>query len=185
MASFHEVQFPTDIAYGASGGPEYSTTLFASATGYERRNINWAQARGKWDVGSGVKNRAQFAALIAFFRARKGRAYGFRFKDWTDFSATGQQIGIGDGTATTFQLIKTYTSGGVTETRTITKPVAGTVKVYKDAVQQMSGWSVSTTTGVVTFASAPDSGVVVTADFEFDVPVRFDTDRMDLSLDLY
>jgi uncharacterized protein (TIGR02217 family) len=185
MTAFHEVQFPPDIAYGAAGGPAYSTSVFVSAAGYEKRNVNWAAARGRWDVGSGVKNRAQFAQLIAFFRARKGRAYGFRFKDWTDYQATAQPIGIGDGTTTAFPLLKTYASGGVTETRPITKPVAGSVAVSLDGVAQSSGWSVDATTGIVTFGVPPAAGVVITADFEFDVPVRFDADQMDLSLDLY
>ena len=185
MSSFHEVQFPPDIAYGASGGPEYATTIFSAASGYEQRNAGWSAARGRWDVGSGLKRREQAATLIAFFRARKGRAYGFRFKDWTDYQASGEVLGTGDGATTVFQLIKHYTSGGVIETRVIRKPVAGMVKVYLDGVEQASGWSVDTATGLVTFSSAPAAGVVVTAGFEFDVPVRFDTDRMDLGIETY
>ena len=185
MSGFHEVRFPADIAYGATGGPEYSTSLFASAAGYERRNVNWAVARGRWDVGSGVKTRAQFEALIAFFRARKGRACGFRFKDWTDFTVRAQQIGVGDGTRKDFQLVKNYVSGDVVETRSIVKPVAGTVVIHLDDEAAPAGWAVDVITGVVTFTTAPAVGVVVAADCEFDVPVRFDTDRMELSLDLY
>ena len=125
------------------------------------------------------------ATLIAFFRARKGRAYGFRFKDWTDFQAQNQLLGTGNGTNKLFPLVKTYSSGGVAEVRTISKPVAGTVKLYKDGAPQASGWSVSTTTGLVTFTVAPALDVVVSADFEFDVPVRFDTDHMDVSIETY
>jgi len=151
---FVEVQFPTDISYGSSGGPEYATDIVASQSGHEQRNIHWEQARARFNVAHGVKTKAQLDALIAFFRARKGRAYGFRFKDWTDYQAT-ETIGKGDGVKTQFQLIKNYVSGGVTEARIIRKPVASTVQVYKDAVQQTTGVSVDTTTGMVTFSSLP------------------------------
>ncbi len=181
--AFHEVRFPDDIAYGATGGPEFATSVVATASGYEQRNINWSAARGRWDVASGLKKQTQLDTLIAFFRARKGRAHGFRFKDWTDYKATAQALGTGNGTVTTFQMIRTYASGGSTDVRTITKPVAGTVKVYLAGVLQASGWSVNTTTGVITFSTAPANGVAVSADYEFDVPVRFDTDRMAVTIE--
>ena len=181
--AFHEVQFPNDIAYGATGGPEFATSVVATASGFEQRNINWSAARGRWDVASGLKKQTQLDTLVAFFRARKGRAHGFRFKDWTDFKATAQALGTGNGTITTFQLIRTYSSGGATDVRTITKPVAGTVKVYLAGVLQASGWSVNTTTGIITFTTAPGNGVAVSADYEFDVPVRFDTDRMAVTIE--
>ena len=125
-------------------------TRSATSTGRE--------ARGRWDVASGLKKQAQIDELIAFFRARRGKAYGFRFKDWTDYKATGQLLGTGDDALTQFQLVKHYPSGSVIEVRTITKPVAGTVKVYLDGVEQLSGWSVDTTTGLVTFSTAPAAG---------------------------
>ncbi len=181
--SFHEVRFPPDIAYGASGGPAYSTSVVQTASGYEQRNMNWSAARGKWDVSSGLKNVSQLETLIAFFRARKGKAHGFRFKDWTDHAVTVQQIGLGDDETNTFQLVKKYASGTGSETRTITKPVSGTVVVYANGAKQTTGVSVDTTTGVVTFSTAPAQGVVITADFEFDVPVRFDVDEMDVSIE--
>lgn len=181
---FVETQFPTDISYGSSGGPEYATDVVASNSGFEQRNVNWAQARARYNVAHGVKNKAQLDTLIAFFRARKGRAYGFRFKDWTDFQAT-ETLGIGNGVQTDFQLIKTYTNGGVSDIRTIKKPVSGSVLVYRNAVLQTTGVSVNTTTGVVSFSAAPTSGQVISASFQFDVPVRFDTDRLSASLDAY
>jgi uncharacterized protein (TIGR02217 family) len=152
---------------------------------HEKRNINWSEARSRWDVASGLKKQAQIDELIAFFRARRGKAYGFRFKDWTDYKATGDLVGTGDDSETQFQLVKQYPSGSVIEVRTITKPVAGTVKVYLDGIEQPSGWSVDTTTGLVTFSTAPAVGVEVTADFEFDVPVRFDTDQMAVTIETY
>lgn len=185
MTSFHEVRFPEDISYGSSGGPEYFTDVIITSSGHEQRNINWSQARSSYNVAHGIKTQSQLDSLIAFFRARKGKAYGFRFKDWTDYSASGQIIGTGDGSTTTFQLVKTYTSGGQTETRNVYKPVDNSVVIYVDNVEQESGVSVNTTTGVVTFTSAPVAAAVIKADFEFDVPVRFDTDRLSASLDSY
>jgi hypothetical protein len=115
MSGFHEVRFPDNIAYGATGGPEFATTVVATGAGHEKRNVNWAEARGRWDVASGLKKQAQIDELIAFFRARRGKAYGFRFKDWTDYKASGQLLGIGDDAQTQFQLVKHYPSGSVIE----------------------------------------------------------------------
>ncbi len=184
--AFVEERFPTDIAYGSSGGPEYSTDVVITHGGYEQRNINWSQARAKYNVAHGVKTQTQLDALIAFFRARKGRADGFRFKDWSDYKATAQIIGIGNGTNKIFQLVKTYNSGSVTEARTISKPVVATLAVYINAVLQTgSAYSLDSTIGKITFVTAPANTAVITADFEFDVPVRFDTDRLSATLDSY
>lgn len=181
--AFHDVQFPTDIAYGSSGGPNYSTDVVINHGGYEQRNVNWSAARARYNVAHGVKSQAQLDVLIAFFRARKGKAYGFRFKDWTDFEGVGQVIGAGG--ATLFQLVKRYVSGDAQEVRTIVKPVAGSVKIYVNDVLLTSGVSVDGATGLVTLSSAPAGGAVVKADFEFDVPVRFDTDQLSASLEAY
>ncbi len=185
MSFFHNIRFPEDIAYGSSGGPEYSTDVIITNSGYEQRNINWQDARSVYNVAHGVKTKEQLDRLLAFFRARKGRAYTFRFKDWADFSATFQQIGVGNGIITTFQLVKTYTSGDITETRLITKPVDNSVDIYVNNLLQSGGISVDYTNGLVTFTTPPASGAVIKADFEFDVPVRFDTDRLSASLDSY
>lgn len=183
--AFVEVRFPTDISYGSLGGPEYSTDIIEMSSGHEQRNINWSQARGRYNVAHGVKTQAQLDALITFFRARKGMAHSFRFKDWTDYQVAGQVIGTGDDAQADFQLVKTYTNGAVTETRIITKPVTGTVTLYVDGVEQTSGVTIDYTTGEVSFDIAPAEGDVITADFEFDVPVRFNTDRLSASLDTY
>jgi uncharacterized protein (TIGR02217 family) len=183
MQAFHEVQFPPDISYGVTGGPEYSTDVVITGSGYEQRNINWSQARCRYQAAHGVKSEDQMRRLLAFFRARRGKAYGFRFKDWLDFRGKGECIGTGDGKTTTFQLIKTYIDdGGYTDVRKIRKPVVGTVKVYIAGIQQQSNWSANFTNGIITFASAPAQGAVITADFEFDVPVRFDTDHCPQSI---
>lgn len=190
--AFHEVRFPEAIARGARGGPERRTQIVTLASGDEERNASWANSRRRYDIGYGLRRANDLAAVVAFFEARNGRLYGFRFKDWSDYkscppgdmvAATDQPIGTGTGDATAFQLVKLYASGGESWTRSITKPVAGSVLIALDGVAQPSGWSVDTTTGLVTFDTAPDAGVGVTAGFEFDVPVRFDSDVIDVALD--
>lgn len=180
MPVFHEVQFPPKIAYGATGGPEFNTTISTTFAGFEQRNVNWQKSRGRWDVSTGIKNKVDMDTVIAFFRARYGKAYGFRFKDWSDYQGVGQNIGTGDGVETEFQLKKTYVSGGNTYVRDIKKPINGSVSIYLNSVLQSSGYSIDYTTGVVTFTVAPGSSVAVTADYEFDVPVRFDTDLINV-----
>ena len=191
--AFHEIRFPDNISRGARGGPERRTQIVELASGDEERNANWANSRRRYDAAYGIRRADDLAAVVAFFEARSGRLYGFRWKDWGDYksclpsgtpSATDQVIGTGDGTTTAFQLVKAYSSGAQTWARTITKPVAGTVTIALDGVTQASGWSVDTTTGLVTFTTAPATGTAITAGFEFDVPVRFDTDRLDVTHDL-
>jgi uncharacterized protein (TIGR02217 family) len=183
--SFIEIQFPADISYGATGGPVYSTDVVSMFSGHEQRNSNWKNARGKYNIATGVKTEAQWQALISFFRACKGKAVGFRFKDWSDYQAKNQQIGIGDGETAEFQLVKNYTSGNTIITREIKKPVAGTIKIHKSGNLRgaTADYSIDYTIGIISFTEAPTSGVIITADFEFDVPVRFDTDELQLSMD--
>lgn len=177
--TFHEVQFPVELSYGLTGGPQFNTSIVTVKSGQEQRNQNWAVSRYKWDASTAIKTRADMEIISGFFLARRGKLHGFRFKDWADFKTyTTQAIGTGTGALTTFQLAKNYSDAGGSYSRTITKPVAGTVKPYLNGVLQTSGFTVNTTTGVVTFSSAPGSGVAVTAEFEFDVPVRFDTDEL-------
>ena len=184
MASFQEIRFPTDIDFGFVSGPMYNTDIISLFSGYEQRNINWQDSRNTFTATNSIKTSTQIAAVIAFFRAMRGRAYGFRFRDWTDYIAYAQPIGTGDGTTTVFQLSVTYNAQGVTKVRTITKPVASGNQIttvpnfYLNSVLQTTGYTLDYTTGLVTFSSAPTSGVAITADFEFDVPVRFDFDNI-------
>lgn len=191
--AFHEIRFPDNISRGARGGPRRMTQVVELASGDEERNTAWANSRRVYDVSYGIRNADQLAEVVAFFEARRGRLHGFRFKDWSDYKSClpmqithpeDQGIGPGDGSRTEFQLRKAYTSGGITWSRTITKPVADTVRVSVGGIEQLTGWSVDVTTGVVTFASAPGAGVPVRAGFQFDVPVRFDTDQLDMVLDI-
>jgi uncharacterized protein (TIGR02217 family) len=178
--AFHEVRFPDDIAFGARGGPEFSTAVVVTGGGFEQRNVNWQAARRRYDVGHGVKMPAQFEVLLAFYLARHGRAHGFRFKDHADFVLAQQSIGTGDDAGTEFQLFKRYSSGGIDHDRVIAKPVAGTLALWLDAAAQSEGadFSVDVSTGIVSFVAAPAAGVDVRAACQFDVPVRFDTDLM-------
>lgn len=190
--AFHEVRFPDNISRGARGGPERRTQIVELASGDEERNASWANSRRRYDVAYGIRRADDLAAVVAFFEARNSRLHGFRYKDWADYksalpsqaiTATDQQIGTGTGSLQTFQLAKRYTSGGQTWVRTIAKPVAGTVRVALGMAEQLSGWTVDSTTGLITFTTAPANGVIVRAGFEFDVPVRFDSDTLDVTLD--
>jgi uncharacterized protein (TIGR02217 family) len=191
MTAFHDVRFPTAISLESTGGPERKTDVVTLGSGYEQRNASWANSRRRYDAGYGVKSLDDIHAVIAFFEARMGKLYGFRFKDFIDHkscaplqtpAATDQAIGIGDGATKTFQLKKLYASGAYTWSRTIVKPVDGSVKVAIAGIEAASGWSVDAATGIVAFAAAPASGAAVTAGFEFDVPVRFDTDALSINL---
>jgi uncharacterized protein (TIGR02217 family) len=188
---FHEIQFPTAIAFHSSGGPERKTEIVTLGSGFEERNAVWANSRRRYDVGYGVKTLDDLSAVIAFFEARLGRLYGFRFRDFSDFKSCppgeditplDQAIGLGDGAATQFQLIKTYASGPSVWTRTIRKPVGGTVRVAVAGVEQTSGITIDNATGLVTFDSPPAADAAITAGFEFDVAVRFDTDQLAINL---
>jgi uncharacterized protein (TIGR02217 family) len=193
--AFDEVELPLRVGFGSSGGPAFSTEIVVIDSGYERRNQNWSQARRSYDARTGVRSAADAAALLNFFHARAGRARGFRLKDWSDFTSAAdnisapawsdQSIAIGDGATAVFQLVKNYSSGGITHPRAITKPVAGSVVLGVNGAQVTSGWSVDTTTGLVTFAVAPAAGQTITAGFQFDVPVRFDTDQLTLATETY
>lgn len=190
MSAFHEVSLPLALAIGVSGGPERVTDVVRLASGAESRNTRWSQSRRRWEVG-GAAMRADVAhELIAFFEARCGRAHGFRFRDPVDWKScppgsaiaeADQPLGIGDGTAAVFQLVKRYASGGAWTDRVIAKPVSGSVLVAVNGVAA-TGVAIDHTTGRVTFAVAAADGAVLTAGFAFDVPVRFDTDRLEMAL---
>jgi len=189
--AFHEVQFPADISFGAVGGPQFKTTIVTLDSGHERRNIDWSVARGEWDVQHGLKDQADIDALIAFYRAREGMAYGFRFKDWSDYTLARQAIGATDGSTATYQLFKRYSSL-VEYDRAIAKPVAGTVQVWVNNVAIPEGagageFQVDTAAGIVTLGSnlAAQTGTAVEAACEFDVPVRFNLDKMNVTISFH
>ncbi|MFN0114575.1 MAG: TIGR02217 family protein [Paracoccaceae bacterium] len=191
--SFHEVRFPANLSFGSTGGPERRTEIVALSNGFEERNTPWAEARRRYDAGVSLRSLDDLADLVAFFEARQGQLFGFRWKDWADYKSCApstsvafgdQVIAVGDGAATSFQLTKTYVSGLAQAVRRISKPVAGTVRIGLQGDEQVEGvhYAVDTASGIVTFPTAPALGETVTAGFEFDVPVRFDTDRILLSV---
>ncbi|HBZ43112.1 MAG TPA: TIGR02217 family protein [Maritimibacter sp.] len=191
--SFHEVRFPPSLSFGSVGGPERRTEVVTLANGFEERNTPWAHSRRRYDAGLGMRSLDDIETMVAFFEARRGQLYGFRWKDWADFKSCApsvephfndQELGWGDGTTTVFQIVKQYRSGENTYHRPIRKPVKGSVKVGLSGDQQIEtvDYDVDVTTGHVTFSDAPPVGAQVTAGFEFDVPVRFDTDRIQTSV---
>ena len=187
--SFHEVRLPARLAFGSTGGVERRTETVTLASGFERRSTPWAHGRRRYLIGAGVRSLDDAAVLTAFFEGRRGRLHGFRFRDFTDFkscvpsgavSPTDQPLGVGDGEAADFALTRTYADLA----RPIAKPVAGTVRAAVDGVET-AAFTVDVTTGVVTFDDPPGAGAVLTAGFEFDVPVRFDADRIDVTLESF
>lgn len=191
--AFHEVRFPANLSFGSIGGPERRTEVVALANGFEERNTPWAEARRRYDAGVSLRSLDDIEDMIAFFEARQGQLHGFRWKDWADFKSCrpssgigfeDQLIGLGDGASMEFQLIKTYRSGPSSQVRRIAKPVEGTVRVglQGDEVQAGIHFDMDLVKGVIVFASPPAVGERVTAGFEFDVPVRFDTDRIQVSV---
>lgn len=197
MTAFHEVQFPLRLALGARGGPERRTEIVSLSNGREARNRRWRDARRRYDVGSSMKTLADLYETLAFFEARAGQLYGFRFTDPFDFKSGGpheavgpgdQRIGTGDGETRSFQLRKTYRDAGGESVRTIEKPVAGSVRLSVDGVEiDGADFSVAAATGMVMFSASatPGEGAVIKAGFRFDTPVRFDTDRLDIDLDAF
>jgi len=191
--NFHDIRFPTNLSFGSIGGPERRTEIVSLTNGFEERNTPWEHSKRSYDAGAGLRSPDDVATLIAFFEARRGQLYGFRWKDWSDFKsclpsktldALDQDIGRGDGATLSFQLVKAYASGEHSYLRPVKKPVAGTVRVAVAGDPKVEGleFSVDPTTGIVTFTSPPDIDVRITAGFEFDVPVRFNTDRISTSL---
>jgi uncharacterized protein (TIGR02217 family) len=193
--AFHDIRFPTTISLGAHGGPERRTDIVALGSGHEERNSRWAHSRRSYNAGYGVKSLDDLHAVIAFFEERRGRLYGFRWRDPADWkscppeqtpSALDQVIGAGNGTTSVFQLKKTYGSAHAPWSREIKKPVDGTVLVAVAGVSKTENthFTVNHASGVVTFLAGhiPAAGAQVTAGFAFDVPVRFDTDKLEVSL---
>ena len=191
--SFHEVRFPADLSFGAIGGPERRTDIVALTSGFEERNTPWAHSRRRYDAGLGLRSLDDVQALIGFFEARQGQMFGFRWKDWADYKSCppsltpgfgDQVIARGDGVERRFQLIKTYRSGEGSYDRPITKPVAGTVLAAVQDVERREGvhFEIDLSTGVITFDEPPLKDAEISAGFEFDVPVRFDTDQIAVSV---
>lgn len=185
---FDDIRLPDDVEAGAHGGPEFMTTIVAIGNGTEQRNIDWASAKASWDIGYGIQDQVDYKGVRDFFYARRGKAVGFRFKDWSDYQATDELIALGDGANLLFQLVKNYTSGSATYVRKITRPVTGTLVVRVNGVVKTvaTHYNINYATGLITFTggNAPGNGLEVRVDYEFDIPVRFDVDKFDLRLEI-
>lgn len=188
MLPFDDVPYPLALGRDATVMPEFSTSVAVTASGFERRNSLWSNARLRFDVGPGIRSEAELGVLLAFFRARRGAARGFRLRDPTDYSsnamtgppaATDQTLGIGDGITADFPLLKTYGDGDAAQARRITRPHAGSILISIDGAATTT-WILGEH-GVVTFIAPPASGKVVRAGFTFDVPVRFAEDKLEVA----
>jgi uncharacterized protein (TIGR02217 family) len=177
--AFDNVRLNVHVESGAKGGPGFKTTVIAQASGKEQRNAEWLFERGAWDLSYGIMSKTDYREITDFFRSRRGMHRGFRFKDWTDYEAVDEVIGTGDGATLSFKLVKDY---GYYKKR-ITRPITGTVSVKINGTPKATGWTVNTATGVITFTNnethRPAVGEIITASFSFDLPVRFDIDRLD------
>ncbi len=180
IPNFSEERLPDDIALAASGGAEYSTNILTTICGHEQRNINWNSARARYDLAPALKNTEQLETLISFFRAHKGRGIGFRFRDWADYRADHELIALSDGMTSSYQLCKSYICGSCVDKRIITKPRPNSVEVFVD--KQPIAFTCDYTSGMITLAHSPEKGGKITASFEYDIPVRFNTDFLDLEL---
>jgi uncharacterized protein (TIGR02217 family) len=180
--AFHQVRFPLDVSLDARGGPERATDIVTLSSGREERNSRWLHSRRRYNAAYGIKSRADMQAVLGFFEERRGRFHSFLWRDALDHSSDGlQPLGIGDGVETQFQLVKRYGASFDPYDRPITKPVAGSVHLFADGVDE-PGFDLDELSGIVTFHEAPEGGAVLTAQFEFDVAVRFDIDRLDVQL---
>jgi len=192
---FHDVIFPLSVAFGASGGPQRQTEIISLADGSEQRNSAFADSRRRYNAGAGIKTLDHMHELIAFFEARRGQLYGFRFKDPMDHKSckpsqppqpTDQSVGQGDGETRQFQLTKRYGDPADAWRRPISKPVSNSVALAINGNPVAANqYSVDPLTGLILFQTAPALNAQVTAGFEFHVPVRFDTDQLDLTLEAF
>lgn len=193
MNGFHDVRFPLAVSFGATGGPERRTEIVTLGSGREERNQRWAMSRRRYDAGTGVRSKDDLEVVVRFFEERRGRLYGFRYHDPLDHKSClpsdtpaedDQALGVGDGDTASFALLKRYGDDFLPYDRPIALPVEGSLKVAVGGLSRVEGGDYSVANGVITFLphAVPPEGHLVTAGFLFDVPVRFDTDRLEVNL---
>jgi len=195
MPNFIEApRFPENISYGSRGGPVWNTGIVITDSGAERRNQRWSYPRHEFDVAWGVKSLADMEDLISYFHVVAGKAIGFRYKDWMDYKSCDLDVVITSSdcvlttasNTTAVQIYKTYTQGAYTRSRKILKPISTSVKVLVNGTAlTTSQFAVDTTNGVINISAGYSTGVVIKAGFEFDVPVRFDTDSLSVNIEDY
>ena len=184
MIQFYDARLPEDIERGASISVAFNTSVVGIASGDEQRNIEWSEERLTADVSYGIMRKANpqdaedsFYRIVSFFRTVYGRGVPFRFRDPTDYDAKNEVLYPIEGTTTDFQLAKTY--GGGAYVRRITRPVVSTIKFRQGSTLYTAPWT-HLELGIVRFDTVPPS---LTASFEFDIPVRFDSDIMTVSVE--
>lgn len=195
---FHETLFPLDIALKSAGGPERRTEIVTLGSGREERTTRWAHSRRRYDAGYGVKSLDALATVVAFFEERRGRLHGFRWRDRLDHASAepgvsvtpfDQAIATGDGATANFSLVKTYGTVHAPYQRVIAKPVADSIRIGVAGTEVSEGvaFTCDVTTGLITFLPGhiPALGEAITAGFLFDVPVRFDTDYLEVDLSAF
>lgn len=190
--AFHNIRFPLDIALGARGGPQRLTDIVTLVSGAEERNARWADSRRRFNAGYGVKSVADMKSVLAFFEERRGRFHSFLWRDGMDNSSAeegvavspfDQPIGDGDGLKTQFQLTKRYGGNFDPYDRAVTKPVAASVRIALDGVEMMEpDFTLDALSGMITFVVAPGASAAITAGYNFDIPVRFDTDSLEIEM---
>jgi uncharacterized protein (TIGR02217 family) len=184
--AFLEISFPFACAYGATGGERFSTDVSTTGGGFEQRNANFDTPLREWRLSAVNKSQADYLTLRNFFMVAKGRANGFRFKDFSDFQLASENIGTGTGSLAVFQLKKAYVFGAFSASRDIKKPVTGTLSLTVNNVAKTQGvhYNADFTTGLITFTvgNLPANGHMIRASCDFDVPARFDNDLMDLEI---
>ncbi|WP_324697275.1 DUF2460 domain-containing protein [Novosphingobium aerophilum] len=189
MQAFDDVLYPLALGRDATVIPEFSTSISVTASGFERRNSLWSNARLRFDVGPGVRSEAELGELIAFYRARRGPARGFRLRDPSDYSSNGmvgtpspldQPLGTGDGITARFPLVKRYGEGSAEQVRRVTRPLFDTLLVSIGGAVQVGNWTLEPQ-GVIAFDDPPPLGAAVRAGFLFDVPVRFAEDQLEVA----
>ena len=193
MSNFHDVRFPARLAFGARGGPRRQVAITTLSNGQEHRNAAQRFSRRVYDAGTALKSISDVYTLLNFFEARQGPLHAFRFRDPLDYKSSAirspitpldQTIGLGDGERQSFQLVKTYSDAAGQTPRHITKPMSDTVIVAIDG-SLISDFTLDHLSGHIEFITPPPMGAVITAGYEFDVPVRFDTPQLDISLDAF
>jgi len=196
MSTFHETLFPLDVSLQGRGGPERRTEIVSLGSNREARNARWIHSRRRYEAGYGVKTLAQLMKIVDFFEERRGRLYGFRWRDRLDhtscapgnaISPLDQEIGIGDGALSEFPLFKHYGGSFARYSRPIVKPVSGSVRIAVDGEEKTTGILIDYITGFVRFATnqIPPVGSIITAGFLFDTPVRFDTDYLEVDIEAF
>lgn len=174
--------FPERISFGARSEPEWLTDLAEAFSGFESANQNWTQARHRYDVSLSVRTATDYVTVREHFHTVRGRSKGFLFKDPLDYAvATSQGVTSETADSDGWQMYKRYGSGADKYDRIITRPVSGSVAIYRTRSAVTTNVTADCTidhdTGVFD-VTGDANGDVYTWSGEFRVPCRYDVDRL-------